>query len=205
MNALIFSGGAYDGIPDDVNVDSYSLVIAADKGYAYAKEEGILPHIFVGDLDSFSDKTEIKCSETYFLPTEKDKTDTQFAIELAISSGAENITVLGALGGRLDHTLANVHLLKMGLEKGAFVTLCDKTQTVMLINRPTKIKRKEAFALSLIPLTRCEHVSVKGVYYPLSDAVMDLGNPYGVSNEFTEEYAEIDPGTGILVVLISRK
>ena len=204
MRALIFSGGEFTGLPDDFDLRTYDLILAADKGYLYAKEQGIVPHIFVGDRDSLPDDITISAKETVLLPTVKDMTDTQEAIDIAVSHGADHITVIAALGGRIDHALANLHLLKYGLSKGVKTVLSDKGSYVTLIEKPETFPKKAGYCLSLIPLTPCRHVTVSGVYYPLSDADMELGNPYGVSNEFTEDTAHIDPGTGSLFVMICK-
>lgn len=205
MKALIFSGGNFNGLPKGFDPAEYSLTIAADKGYAYAEDLGITPDIFVGDFDSFFDENRVKSPDIFRLKSEKDMTDTQEAVQIAIERGADSITVLGALGGRIDHTLANIQLLKFGLDRGAKVEIADQDNYVTLISRPVSIKKQAGCCLSLIPLTKCAHVSVRGVYYPLTDAVMDLGNPYGVSNEFVEEYADIDPGNGLMLLMICRK
>ena len=204
MRALIFSGGEFTGLPDDFDLRTYDLIIAADKGYLYAEKLGITPHIFVGDRDSLPKGSMIFAEETVLLPTVKDMTDTQEAIDVAVSHGADHITMLAALGGRIDHALANLHLLKYGLSKGVKTELADKESFVTLIEKPETFSKKTGYCLSLIPLTPCRHVSVSGVYYPLSDADMELGNPYGVSNEFTEDTAYVDPGTGSLFVIICK-
>ena len=204
MKALIFSGGVFDGIPDGLDLSKFSLTIAADKGYKYAKPAGITPDIFVGDCDSLSDDTNIESKTVVRLTPIKDMTDTQEAVSLAIEKGATEICVLGALGNRIDHTLANIHLLKFCLDRGARAYLCDKNTFVTLIDKPTCFPKKDGFCISAIPLTKCEHVSAKGVFYPLEDAVMDLGNPYGVSNEFIEDVAEFNPGTGLLFIMICK-
>lgn len=204
MKALIFSGGAFSGLPEELIPQDFDWVIAADKGYLYAKESGVVPHIFVGDRDSLPDDITISAKETILLPPIKDMTDTQEAIDVAISRGATEITITAALGGRMDHALANLHLLKYGKDRGATISLTDKNSYITLIDAPTSFSRKEGFCLSLLPLTHCEHVSVSGVFYPLSDAVMALGHPYGVSNEFTEDTAVVDPGTGELFVMICK-
>ncbi len=205
MNVLIFSGGQFQGLPAGIDLSDYSLTIAADKGYAYAEALGITPDIFVGDFDSFFDENRIKSREIHRLVPEKDMTDTQEAIQIAVERGAKRITVLGALGGRIDHTLGNIQLLKFGLDRGAAVELTDNDNYVTLINSPVRIPRQEGYCLSLIPLTKCEHVNLCGVYYPLTDAVMDLGNSLGISNEFVDEFAEIDPGNGLMLLMICKK
>ncbi len=204
MKALIFSGGVFDGIPEGLDLSKFSLTIAADKGYKYAKISGITPDIFVGDCDSLSEDTKIESETIVRLAPVKDATDTQEAVLLAIENGAAEITVLGALGNRIDHTLANIHLLKYCLDRGVNAYLLDKSTFVTLIDRPTKFPKKDGFCISAIPLTKCEHISAKGVFYPLEDAVMELGNPYGVSNEFAEDIATFDPGTGLLLIIICK-
>ena len=205
MNALIFAGGDFDGLPEGICPDDFSLILAADKGYGYAERSGLVPDIFVGDLDSFFDENKIQSREIVRLQPEKDMTDTQEAIQIAVERGADSIFILGALGGRIDHTLANIQLLKFGLDRGVKVALADRDNYITLINAPVRVSRQNGRCLSLIPLTKCEHVFARGVYYPLSDAVMDLGDSLGVSNEFTQEYAEIDPGNGLMLLMVCRK
>lgn len=204
MKALIFSGGEFHGLPKGICPAEYDLIIAADKGYAYAKSLGISPHIFVGDCDSLPKDFEIESSEIHRLTPIKDMTDTQEAMAIAIRRGAEHITVLGALGGRIDHTLANIHLLKYALDKGAKAEFIDDASYVTLIDGPAVFTRREGFCLSLIPLTKCEHVCASGVFYPLENAIMDISNPYGVSNEFVSDRATIDPGNGLMLVMICK-
>lgn len=204
MKALIFSGGEFTGLPEELSPNDFDLIITADKGYLYAKTLGITPDIFVGDKDSLPETELILAEESVLLAPIKDMTDTQEAIDIAISRGATQIIISAALGGRIDHTLANLHLLEYAKKRGADTALADKNSFVTLIDSPKRFPRKDGFCLSLIPLTRCEHVSVSGVFYPLSDAVMEIGHPYGISNEFTEAFAEVSPGTGSLFVMICK-
>lgn len=204
MRALIFSGGEFSGLPQELTPQDFDWILAADKGYLYAQSLGIVPHIFVGDMDSMPQHTKISAKETVSLTPIKDMTDTQEAIRIAIARGATSITVTAALGGRIDHALANLHLLKFGKDRGVDIAFVDKNSFVTLIDSPASFPRKDGFCLSLLPLTRCEHVFVSGVFYPLADAVMDLGLPYGISNEFTEDFAQVDPGTGELFVMICK-
>ncbi len=205
MKALIFAGGGFDGLPEGVFPTDFSLILAADKGYGYAEKSGVLPHIFVGDMDSFDDESTIKSSEIFRLSPEKDMTDTEQAVEIAISRGAKEILILGALGGRIDHTLANIQLLKFGLDRGAQVYLADKNQFITLTDNSMKICKKEGCCLSLIPLTPCHGVTLTGVYYPLSNASLSLGNSLGVSNEFTEEIVSLSVASGQLLVMVCKK
>jgi len=202
LKALIFSGGEFGGIPEDVSLTDFSLIIAADKGYEYAKASGVVPHIFVGDFDSLNCNERVECSEVITLKPEKDMTDTHEAVKIAIARGADKIVILGALGGRIDHILANIQLLKYGIDNGVKIEIKDKLNSLILINSKLKINKKDGFNLSLIPMTKCEGVSIKGVYYPLNNRTMDLGDTLGISNEFIEESAEINVKSGLMLVAV---
>lgn len=203
MRALIFSGGHFTHLPDGINPARYDLVIAADSGYLSARECGVLPDVFIGDFDSVL-KEEVKSEKIISLNPVKDKTDTQEAIDYAISQGVRDITILGALGNRFDHTLANVHLLKYAHTLGADAKICDTDTDIFLVTDTAKIAKKDGFCISLIPLSDCDGVSVSGVFYPLDGAFMPVGNPYGISNEFTENEARIKVCSGELLVILSK-
>ena len=204
MKALIFSGGDFCGLPDYINTSEYDIFIGADKGYAYAESLGIIPNIFVGDSDSLPQNTEIKSKIQIKLKCEKDMTDTQEAIDIAIKEGATKITILGALGGRCDHHLANIQLLKYAYERGARAEIADINNYITLVTDSAEIKKRDGHCLSLIPLTDCTGVSVSGVYYPLSNANLTIGSTLGVSNEFVSDSAKIGVGGGYLLVMVCK-
>ena len=202
MNALIFSGGEFS-LPEDFNIKEYDLFVAADSGYLSAIDAGITPDIFVGDFDSV-EKDEISANEIIRLYPVKDMTDTQEALDIAISKGAKKITILGALGGRIDHTLANIHLLKYAKEKGVIAEIIDADSYITIVDSKLKIKKREGFCLSLIPLTDCTGVCASGVFYTLENASLPVGNPYGISNEFTDDTAKITVASGDLLIILCK-
>lgn len=203
MKALIFSGGEFLALPEDIDTKEYSLIICADSGYLASKKTGVLPDVFIGDFDSVS-KEEVEIKKIIELNPIKDKTDTQEAIDYAIAQGADFITILGALGKRFDHALANVHLLKYARSLGAITEIADVDTHITLVTDKAEISKKDGFCLSLLPLTDCTGVSVSGVYYPLENAEMPVGVPYGISNEFTENKAHISVDAGELLVILSK-
>lgn len=203
MRALIFSGGEFLSLPDSIDIKSYDIIIAADSGYLTASELGILPDVFVGDFDSCP-KEFIKAKKIIALNPVKDMTDTQEAILEAVKSGAQKITLLGGLGNRIDHTISNIHLLKYTRSLGAELEIVDVNTYITLAGREKVVKKRNGFCLSLIPLTDCEGVSVSGVFYPLENASMPVGNPYGISNEFTEDTAHISLKSGDLLVVLCK-
>lgn len=203
MRALIFSGGEFARLPDDVNLNNYDLVIAADSGYLAACDCGVVPDVFIGDFDSVL-KEEVKSKKIISLNPVKDKTDTQEAIDYAVSHGAKFITIVGALGNRFDHTLANVHLLKYAHTKGVMAEIADTDTYVTLVDSELSLKKKDGFCISLLPLSDCFGVSATGVFYPLDNAEMSIGNPYGISNEFVDDFAKISVKSGDLLVILSK-
>ena len=141
------------------------------------------------------------------LADQKDDTDTEFALRLAISMGAECITVLGGTGSRLDHVLGNIELLGIGLELGVEIELLDANNRIRMTDHGMVLKKEEQFGkyVSLIPYTaQVEHLYLAGFKYPLADYCLKGFCSIGVSNEITEEQAEITFENGILIVIESR-
>ena len=81
---------------------SESFVICADGGYRHAKNLGVIPNVLLGDNDSYTQDYP-DYIESYKYPPEKDKTDTNIALDFALGAGYADITLLGGLGGRIDH------------------------------------------------------------------------------------------------------
>lgn len=187
-------------------------LIAADSGMEFLRRNGIIPQVIIGDFDSVSRETLewFQGKEGIIwhkLNPVKDDTDTEFALRLAISMGAERITVLGGTGSRLDHVLGNIELLGIGLEQGIKIELLDANNRICMTDRGMILKKEEQFGkyVSLIPYTmQVEHLYLTGFKYPLADYCLKGFCSIGVSNEITGEQAEITFKNGILIVIESR-
>lgn len=188
------------------------VLIAADAGMEFFYRNGMKPDIIVGDFDSvggealtyFRSQPDIRMQE---LNPVKDDTDTEYAIRLAISMGAEQITLLGATGSRLDHVLGNIELLGIGLVEGVPITLLDASNRIRMIDKGISLRRSEQFGayVSLIPYTsEVHHLTLSGFKYPLSDYCLKGFCSLGVSNEILEEEAVIAFDGGILLVIESK-
>lgn len=216
MTAYIFTGGQVfaDSLAELVpEIPEGSLVIAADSGYNNAKKLGAKPDMLLGDLDSL-DRTglgahELDELEKLIVPSIKDDTDTQLAVDTALERGAESIVLIGGLGGRLDHTLSTVFLLEYIADKGAGALVTDGRNRARLMKstgcrQTLRVERGYKY-LSLVSLTdTCEGVTVSGVFYPLWDARLMRSYSYAVSNEITADFAEISLRRGTLLVIESR-
>jgi len=117
-----------------------------------------------------------------------------------------DIIILGAIGTRIDHTIANMHILKEALDNNIECKIIDSRNEIQLINKRTILRLDEKYKyVSLIPFTtKVKGVALKGFKYLLEDAVLEIGHSIGVSNEQIEEYAEIDLKEGILILIKSK-
>lgn len=207
MHFWIITGGtvAPDNLPERPDKDA--TVIAADSGLNNAKALGIPVSAVVGDYDSLGHTPEVeKGVEVITVPTEKDVTDTQLAVELALRRGAREITIVGGLGGRLDHTLSNLAILEDLLGKGVRATIMDGRNRARLLRNDSTILPRSGYTyvslLSLDPLSK--GVEIDGVKYPLKGARLSRSFGYAVSNEITGNCCFVSVRKGTLLVVESR-
>ena len=214
MRAVIISGGHIDDAfaLDWLGKNEYDCMIAADSGMNFLHRNGIVPDVIAGDFDSVEGE-----SLAYFqglnnvqvmkLNPIRDDTDTEFVIREAIRRGATDITVLGATGTRLDHMLANVNLLGIGVEEGVSIQLVDKYNRIRMIDTYMEIRKSEQFGdfVSVLPVRGdAKGVTLEGMKYPLKDADIACFSSLGVSNEIVEDVAKISVKQGVLLVIESR-
>jgi thiamine pyrophosphokinase len=135
-------------------------------------------------------------------PEGKNKTDTQLALEYAFGTVPDEIYVFGALGTRIDHTLANVSLLALGVKKGIQIKLIDEWCETFIVNRECIIEGEPGQTVSLLPLSdTVTGITIEGFEYPLNDGTMEIGIPYGVSNRLIAARGVISVKTGHLLVI----
>lgn len=199
-NCVIFSGGE-QGKPLPIAKEDF--VIACDKGYLYARHEGIQPQLVLGDFDSLPGEPP---DDAKVYPREKDDTDTMLAVKYAVEHGFERIELRCALGGRLDHALANLQAGAYAAERGRSVVIRGRWDTVYLLSRgELHLPRRAGCSISLLSFSdRCTDVSVCGLRYPLQNAVLTSSFPLGISNEWSDSEAVIRMGEGILLIVVSQ-
>ncbi len=185
------------------------LVIGADRGAGYLKELGVMPHVVLGDMDSISrDDLEYFKNlgvEILMYPAEKDMTDTELAVNYAVERGFKELVILGGAGKRLDHTLANILLLKRIADLGAEGRLVDENNEAALVKDRIGLSGGEMTKVTLLPLTeRVEGVTTRGLRYQLNNATLEMGSTLGVSNELSDQGAEVSLTKGLLLVIKSR-
>lgn len=215
---LILTGGRIDlafAGPFLREAGDFDCVVAADAGLAAAEELGLAPAAVVGDFDSADPRLLSRYRKRPGIRwdvrrPEKDETDTELAIGTALELGCTRLCILGATGGRLDHELSNIHLLKLCLDRGAEACICDACNRLFLIGPPGRTFRRDRVwgkYVSFLPLSQhVRGITLSGFKYPLCGKDLEIGAEAGlcVSNEMAGERAEIALREGVLVCVESR-
>jgi len=206
---LIIAGGDVDPVALGEAAATCGYIICADGGLNHARRAGVAPHAVVGDLDSACPEDVAwargrgAAIESY--PAHKDFTDLQLALCHAVERGADELIILGALGGRPDHALANLALLAArdlppvsAVHDGFHIRAVH--DEIAIVGRPGDL-------VSLVPLgERAAGVTTEGLAYPLRDAVLTWGAAAtsGVSNLLSRETAYVRLNEGVLLVFHRR-
>jgi thiamine pyrophosphokinase len=153
-------------------IKSAQAIIAVDGGLAHCKAYGLMPDFIIGDFDSTPQEllNSFPLVPTKVYPVEKDKTDLELAVELALTLNPSQIRIFGALGGRIDHLLANVYLLSLCPGK---IFLESKKQKIFVIDQKIALTPFASQIISLIPLNGPVYgVTTKGLKWELSQATL---------------------------------
>ncbi len=187
------------------NIPEGAFIIAADGGLKHLSALELRPDIILGDFDSYDGELPGDC-EIMTVPSRKDDTDMMLAVKTALARGYKEITLCGSLGGRLDHTIANIQTLEYISERGGKGRLLseDNTVTFQKAGRE-RYPAAEGFYFSVFSFTDETVVTTRGTKYDLTDYRLTRSFPLGVSNEITAAYAEAEVKNGILLVVFSKK
>lgn len=204
---VILAAGPVSGYADFKKViQPEDYVICADNGFRHARAMGIIPDLLVGDFDSCTEpEMDLR---TIVHPAQKDETDTYLALEEGIKAGYRSFFILGGLGGRLDHTFANIALVAHYAKKGIKISVADEQTRIYAVTPglPLRLEQQENVYVSVFSFTeRSLGVNYYGLKYPLQDAVLFEDFPLGVSNEFSASFAEITVKKGVLLVMTVKK
>lgn len=186
-----------------------AFIIACDGGVRHCRNMMLIPDVMLGDFDSangqdadfFTNQGVPKLE----YPAKKDKTDMELAVDYAMKKDADEIYILGGLGRRFDHSLANVHILLKPIRKGIKACLLDEHNIITLVEDSIEILGEKGQTLSLIPFTtKVSGITTRNMEYPLTDASMEMGSSLGVSNVMTEDTAYLSVKEGIIILIMSR-
>ncbi|MFS0778686.1 thiamine diphosphokinase [Neobacillus sp. 3P2-tot-E-2] len=214
MNINILAGGPEEFLP---NLHEYSskndIWVGVDRGVYTLINKKITPEIAFGDFDSVS-KEELIVIESFVnemrrYKPEKNETDMELALNWAIKQMPVLIRIFGATGGRLDHLLANVHLLvKPVVEENHVNIILIDNQNILSLKAPGSYKiekRADKKYISFVPLTLdVKGVTLRGFKYPLKNRHISIGSTLCISNELISNYGTFSFSEGILLVIRSN-
>ncbi len=191
--------------------------IAADGGLHHLRRLGLEPDLVIGDLDSLAPEEIEQLRRGHVRveqhPVHKDETDLELAVDAALQAGCTTLFILGALGGRLDMTLANIFLLALPELSGIDARLEDGIEEVFLI-RPggdaegagRMIDGRPGDRVSLLPLGGpARGIRTGGLYYPLRGETLYPERTRGVSNLMVEAQAQVTVEEGVLICIHTRQ
>ena len=174
-------------------------VLCADAGWRIAEALGIKPDIAVGDFDSSALPGDCPVEKH---PVIKDDSDAMLCVRRGLALGYRDFYIVGGLGGRLDHTLANVQTLSFLAHRGAKAVLCDGNYRLEAVRSGTVRVPRAPGKLSVFALGGVwTGVSIRGAKYEIEDAEITPDFPIGMGNDFTADYAEIGVQNGTLLIV----
>lgn len=199
----VFCAAAFDHLLEPLQAGD--LLVAADGGLRHVQALGLAPDVILGDFDSLGYVPQGPAVQRF--PVEKDDTDSMLAARLGLARGYRRFLFYGALDGpRLDHTLANFQTLAYLTDRGGWGYLVGETYLATVLARGSLRFGPEATGIvSVFCLgPDATGVHLRGLQYPLTNAVLTAAYPLGVSNHFLGRPGEISVETGRLLVLWDR-
>lgn len=192
-------------------VKKNDLIIAVDGGTEYLNKLSLRPDYIIGDLDSIKaiPKND-KSIQILKFPIEKDKTDTEIAIEFALKNNASEILLFGMTSkSRIDHSINNIFLLESLAERGVQnILFANGGARLLAVKRGVELYKKDGNLVSLVPLTKdVKNITTEGLKYKLKDEPLFRSKTRGISNVLIKSRARIRFGEGVLLVvqLFSRR
>lgn len=186
------------------------LVICADGGLRVARRLGVAPQVMIGDFDSAAPAmlrwARARGADLIRHPANKDKSDTELALDAAVQQGATDVEFIGVLGGRIDHTLANVELLVRAASANVRARIIDGTQEVFLAGSVFTVPGRAGDLVSLIPLTPSViGVTLTGFRFPLRNTKIRQGSTLTLSNVITRPPAVVRFRRGRFLVVVNHR
>lgn len=197
----------------EMDIFEGDLVIAVDGGLEYCRALGVEPDLVLGDFDSVGEEllAQVELWErsdperVVRLKPEKDDTDTLAAVRVALERGYNSFLLYGAMGGRLEHTIANIQCLLFLRHHGAVGYMMDAGGMCFVMeDEERRFGASMRGYLSLFSLgEKAEGVDIRGMKYELNDAVITNDFPIGISNEFIGQEAVVRVKRGQLLGIVT--
>lgn len=201
----------YDYIREVMDYNTYELIIAVDGGANHLYRLGIMPNYILGDLDSIDDdiRSYYEASDVVFkkFPTKKDETDAELAVWMVEEEGLLGIDIYAALGGRIDHELANIQLLYYILDRGMYPRIISEREEIYILrNEEMNLKGSIGDIVSIIPVKGdARGITLANMEYSVEELDLKYSVTRGISNVMLDEDAYINVRDGCILVIKNIK
>lgn len=195
--------GLVGAAPTQIQFDPDLPYIGVDGGVETLLAQKIMPMVVVGDYDSLKDKECLKKIKNIQLPQQKDDTDTAIAIEYLLSNGYNDIILYGVTGGRIDHFMAVLCMLKKYRDYS--LTIMDEQNKIYLLKTGTHCIHKNEYHYVSFFADQETYITIKGCLYPLDRYLLKNNDPLCVSNEICGETCEIEITRDVIVIQSNNK
>lgn len=214
-NALIIANGSLkkpelimDLLSNYYGFENNYLTICTDGAIKNCIKLKVIPEIVIGDMDSIS-KRDIEMLKSHqnnitFIKsqTRKDESDAQLAMEYAVNNKINNILIAGAIGKRIDHSLANIFNIASDKFKETDIKIIDENYEISILRHSGEIKGTAGNTISLFSLTPSTFfISTEGIDYELKNEELLFSPVRGLSNTFTKKTVKINIRDGILLII----
>lgn len=207
MRCVIISGSPDTNVEEIKSLcTSDDFIVCADSGYSFAKKVGLTPNLIIGDFDSLKEELP-QNTEVVKLNTHKDDTDTEHCVMECIRRGYKDFLLLGSIGGRTDHTFANIATLAFLSEYNYNGIARNNGEEIRILKEGSyEMNNKKGLIFSVFPYG-CESVNVtyKGAEYMLNNKTLTYNVSRGISNVFVDDEAEITINRGRAILLTYYK
>lgn len=207
MRCVIISGSPDTNVEEIKSLcTSDDFIVCADSGYSFAKKAGLTPNLIIGDFDSLKEELP-QNTEVVKLNTHKDDTDTEHCVMECIRRGYKDFLLLGSIGGRTDHTFANIATLAFLSEYNYNGIARNNCEEIRILKEGSyEMNNKKGLIFSVFPYG-CESVNVtyKGAEYMLNNKTLTYNVSRGISNVFVDDEAEITINRGRAILLTYYK
>ena len=207
MRCVIISGSPDTNVEEIKSLcKSDDFIVCADSGYSFAKKAGLTPNLIIGDFDSLKEELP-QNTEVVKLNTHKDDTDTEHCVMECIRRGYKDFLLLGSIGGRTDHTFANIATLAFLSEYNYNGIARNNGEEIRILKEGSyEMNNKKGLIFSVFPYG-CESVNVtyKGAEYMLNNKTLTYNVSRGISNVFVDDEAEITINRGRAILLTYYK
>lgn len=197
----------YKYIKNIIDENNYDYIICSDGGANHAYKMDIIPDYIIGDLDSIEDNIlkYYKSKHVQFekFPAKKDETDTELSILLAKKLNGKKIDLIGALGGRIDHTIANINLLYYIKNKGITPKIISEREEIYIaIDEEIIIYGNIGDTISIIPIKGdAKGITLENLEYTLDNYNVEFSKPLGVSNVMKKNSCNIKINEGSILII----